>query len=94
MSAYEAAVPTACEAAVPRRYLVNGEGHRVLIGLTREETSEFESLEAFAEGLSSPGAADANLRWAELYEKHDRAWQCWLAKSKIKGANLSFVNYV
>ena len=32
----------------PRRYFVDGSGRRVLVGLTIEETSEFEALDGFA----------------------------------------------
>ena len=42
-------------------------GRRVLMGLTYEETSEFELLEAHLPMYS------AELRWLELFEKHDQA---------------------
>ena len=32
----------------PRRYFVDGSGRRVLVGLTIEETSEFEALDGLA----------------------------------------------
>jgi hypothetical protein len=34
---------------LPRRYFVDGSGRRVLIGLTIEETSEFETLDNHCE---------------------------------------------
>ena len=33
----------------PRRYFVDAQGHRVLIGLSLQETAEFEALDAAAE---------------------------------------------
>ncbi len=33
----------------PRRYFVDAQGHRVLIGLSFEETAEFEALDPFLE---------------------------------------------
>ncbi|MGY3483446.1 hypothetical protein ACVW1C_001329 [Bradyrhizobium sp. USDA 4011] len=69
----------------PRRYVVDVSGRRVLVGLTLEETSEFEGLDA---SLPMPGgeAHGAGLmpsavegRWVELYDKHDKAWIKWKA---------------
>lgn len=71
--------------AAPRRYFVDGVGKRVLIGLTVEETREFEGLDR---GQVEPRAMDAEAglvvaedseqRWLTLYEKHDLAWRSWL----------------
>ncbi len=63
----------------PRRYFVDGDGHRVLVGLTFEETFEFEALDGPA-----AGAVDACLdevRWRALYDKHVEAWKDWMAKA-------------
>lgn len=79
------------EVALPRRYFVDHTGQRVLIGLTREETSEFEHLDALGQhavdrpanrGLSFPEKMPSNPRWSELYRKHDCAWRYWLSESK------------
>jgi hypothetical protein len=69
----------------PRRYFVDADGRRVLIGLSVEETFEFETLDN-PPGLDQSGkhvARDENgvpatrreKRWLELYSKHDRAWK-------------------
>ncbi|MGY3446672.1 MULTISPECIES: hypothetical protein [unclassified Bradyrhizobium] len=67
----------------PRRYVVDVSGRRVLVGLTLEETSEFEGLDSAlpdreeqGQGLV-PSAGEG--RWLELYDKHDKAWIKWKA---------------
>lgn len=50
-------------------YELDGQGRRVLTGLNAEETTEFELLEA-----QLPMYA-AELRWLELFNKHDHARQ-------------------
>lgn len=83
----------------PRRYFVDGHGHRVLIGLSLEETAEFETLEdasAFGSGQVMRGAGGriTEIRWRELYAKHELAWKAWIAKSRAAdAANLAFVNH-
>ena len=74
----------------PRRYFTNDIGERVLIGLSVQETLEFEALD---ERVSLPGPnwervgnrngpiVDEQRRWNELYKKHKIAWQDWLANS-------------
>jgi hypothetical protein len=79
----------------PRRYFVDGAGHRVLIGLSLAETIEFESLEAMTiESTVVPtrasragGAASLQeTRWLELYAKHETAWKAWVALSRAEVA--------
>lgn len=73
----------------PRRYVVDVSGQRVLVGLTLEETSEFEGLDT---SLSlQPGRDQPHLtgsvvtgRWLELYDKHDKAWVKWMAELKAR----------
>ncbi len=72
----------------PRRYFVDGQGHRVLIGLSQAETTEFEALDLSTVGA---GAAAVNgtlhaedIRWVELYFKHEEAWRTWLAQSRAE----------
>ncbi len=71
----------------PRRYFVDRDGRRVLIGLTLEETTEFETLDSLP-ALDQSGNQMAwdedgvptttrEKRWLELYNKHDQAWQQW-----------------
>jgi hypothetical protein len=78
----------------PRRYFVDAGGRRVLIGLTLDETFEFERLD------SPPGAGLANgdivcgesvlrqivgeQRWLELYAKHEGAWKAWMAQNRAE----------
>lgn len=91
----------------PRRYFVDGDGRRVLIGLTFEETFEFEKLdllpelhengahvlwEAGGRSGATSGAALAE-RWLELYRKHDRAWVQWMADTRAeRNRNSPFLN--
>jgi hypothetical protein len=65
----------------PRRYVVDDDGHRVLVGLSLEETAEFERLEASipAGGNGCPPLSSGQWRWLELYDKHDVAWLRWIA---------------
>ena len=66
----------------PRRYFVDGHGRRVLVGLTIEETVEFERLDGLATlnggnvFWHEPDLPYANpqKRWLELNTKHDSAW--------------------
>jgi hypothetical protein len=65
----------------PRRYYIDDDGRRVLIGLTVEQTGEFELLEL---PEPSPGIDQASLnhgRWLELYRLHQQAWEIWREKS-------------
>ncbi|MCK1369457.1 hypothetical protein [Bradyrhizobium sp. 62] len=78
--------------SAPRRYFVDDHGHRVMIGLSLEETREFEELDAQAlsakdirleAGNDHPG--DARERgWCELYFKHETAWRLWIERSRAE----------
>lgn len=73
---------------LPKRYGVDENGRRVLLGLSVEETFEFETLDDLAP-LDETGAVmawrdgvpitDREKRWLELYKKHDTAWRKMLA---------------
>lgn len=88
----------------PRRYFVDAQGHRVLIGLSLAETAEFEALDLSSKetaqigtkiGASEGAAAVGDVRWLELYSKHEEAWRVWMARSQTERTqDLSFVNYV
>ena len=76
--------------SAPRRYFVDAVGRRVMIGLTIEETQEFEGLDrAQAEQpgaslvgkvpLASSGRGER--RWLVLYEKHESAWRSWMVQA-------------
>jgi hypothetical protein len=77
----------------PRRYFVDEKGRRVLVGLTIEETFEFETLDRLP-ALDQNGnhvAYDQNgaptttreKRWLELYGKHDTAWKQWMLRTYV-----------
>lgn len=85
----------------PRRYILNGAGQRVLIGLTNSETIEFERLDNPRVSLEStsslqeerheerrPGQNESDRRWLELYMKHERAWSVWMAESRTRSQPL------
>jgi hypothetical protein len=55
-------------------YKLDAKGRRVLVGLSFEETTEFEVLEA------QLPMYHAELRWLELFNKHDHAR--WRSKSQ------------
>jgi len=59
----------------PRRYFVDAQGHRVLIGLSFEETAEFEALDPSSKETVHSAAdirggewatAAGEIRWLEL----------------------------
>jgi hypothetical protein len=73
---------------LPKRYGVDENGRRVLLGLSVEETFEFEALDDLAP-LDETGMVmawrdgvpitDREKRWLDLYQKHDAAWRDLLA---------------
>jgi hypothetical protein len=63
----------------PRRYFVDQNGRRVLVGLTIEETFEFETLDSLNE--NEPPTTTRERRWLELYGKHDKAWREWMVET-------------
>ncbi|MCK1422937.1 hypothetical protein IVB14_21540 [Bradyrhizobium sp. 180] len=76
----------------PRRYIVDGAGQRVLVGLTISETLEFETLDNPDARLRA-GLPDQEphlqqnehgARWLELYVKHERAWNDWMAETRAQ----------
>jgi hypothetical protein len=80
----------------PRRYFVDGNGRRVLIGLTIEETFEFETLDSLPpdEGRNHMAAeggmpAPKQERWLELYTKHDEAWRTWMVLTSADRRSLT-----
>ena len=80
----------------PRRYFVDAVGRRVLIGLSHDETFEFERLDSEpVSGEESEFPAPdhgvrwtetSELRWLELYTKHEGAWKAWIAQSRAEQA--------
>jgi hypothetical protein len=75
---------------LPKRYGVDEKGRRVLLGLSVEETFEFETLDDLAP-LDETGTVmawrdgvpitDREKRWLELYQTHDEAWRKMLTAS-------------
>lgn len=88
---------------LPRRYFVDKNGRRVLIGLTIEETFEFETLDSLPavdeaghhvawdeDGIPTTAREQ---RWLELYSKHDRAWREWMVETSAdRCRDLSIIN--
>ena len=74
---------------LPKRYSVDENGRRVLLGLSIEETFEFETLDDLAP-IDETGTriswcdgvpiTNREKRWLELYQKHNDAWRDLLAK--------------
>jgi hypothetical protein len=74
----------------PRRYYINEQGQRILIGLSVEETFAFETLERLL-----PADESGRVAWSakgrpttvrakhcrELYIKHENAWIIWAAEN-------------
>ena len=75
---------------LPKRYRVDKNGRRVLVGLSIEETFEFETLSDLAP-LDDSGSpipwrdgvpiTTRERRCLELYQKHDAAWRVMVAKA-------------
>jgi hypothetical protein len=75
---------------LPKRYRIDKSGRRVLVGLSIEETFEFETLSDLAP-LDDSGSpipwrdgvpiTSRERRCLELYQKHDAAWRAMVAKS-------------
>jgi hypothetical protein len=78
---------------LPKRYRIDENGHGVLLGLSIEETFEFETLDEQAP-LDETGTViawrdgvpitDREKRWLELYQKHDDAWREEMGMAKPK----------
>jgi len=72
-------------------YVLDADGNRVLIGLTLQETREFERLDALIAALSSTPLVPTDdrrsqneRRWLVLYEKHQSALEPFLKTPKTK----------
>jgi hypothetical protein len=72
-------------------YELDPDGARVLIGLSAEETAEFIRLDhSIGDAPSVPGTVQDewarvdDLRWLELYEKHEAARKPFLNSSKTR----------
>jgi hypothetical protein len=69
-------------------YMLDGDGNRILIGLTIDETREFERLDELISDLSSAPNADSRSinerRWLVLYDKHEDAVRAYLSIENAK----------
>jgi hypothetical protein len=73
---------------LPKRYYIDESGRKYLVGLSVEETFEFEALGDIPplddSGWCLPWQEDVPItprekRWLELYQKHQRAWWALVA---------------
>ena len=64
-------------------YVLDADGNRILIGLTLDETREFECLDELISNLSSAPTGDSRSlnerRWLVLYDKHEAAVRIYLS---------------
>jgi len=73
-------------------YVLDSDGNRVLIGLTLNETREFERLDELISPLSSSASDGLSLnerRWLVLYDKHDAAVRKYLSSQNAKALGAS-----
>ncbi|HXO71359.1 MAG TPA: hypothetical protein VN838_20545 [Bradyrhizobium sp.] len=73
------------------RHTINEKGRRVLVGLSAEETREFETLDSLSPSDSSGNriawtfggdpTTSREKRWLELYTRHDEAWKTLRSES-------------
>ena len=77
----------------PRRYEIGSDGRIVLVGLTSDETLEFEIFEqsiAEADGDEVQPAMEPLLHWLELYHRHYQAANKVPAAARAVVANDTF----
>ena len=76
-------------------YVLDADGNRILIGLTLDETREFECLDELISRLSSASASDSRSlnerRWLVLYDKHEAAARTYLSSQNAKALRASRV---
>ena len=69
-------------------YILDGDGNRTLIGLTIDETREFERLDELISDLSSAPTDDSRSinerRWLVLYDKNESAVRAYLSLENAK----------
>ena len=74
-------------------YVLDSDGNRILIGLTLDETREFESLDELISSLSSAPTNDSRSlnerRWLVLYDKHEAAVRIYLSTQNAKALRAS-----
>jgi hypothetical protein len=72
-------------------YVADADGNSVLVGLTLDETREFECLDELISGLDPVASASTDdgrslneRRWLVLYEKHEAALRAFSITQKTK----------
>ena len=74
-------------------YVLDADGNRILIGLTLDETREFERLDELISNLISAPADDSRSqkerRWLVLYDKHEAAVRIYLSIENAKALRAS-----
>ena len=74
-------------------YILDSEGNRILIGLTLDETREFERLDELMSNVSFVPTDDSRSlnerRWLVLYDKHEAAVRIYLSIENAKALKSS-----
>jgi hypothetical protein len=74
-------------------YVLDSDGNRILIGLTLDETREFENLDELISSLSSAQTNESRSlnerRWLVLYDKHEAAVRIYLSTQNAKALRAS-----
>ena len=74
-------------------YVLDSDGNRILIGLTLDETREFENLDELISSLSSAPTNESRSlnerRWLVLYDKHEAAVRIYLSTQNAKALRAS-----
>jgi hypothetical protein len=69
-------------------YILDGDGNRILIGLTFDETREFERLDELMSNVSFVPTDDSRSlnerRWLVLYDKHEAAVRLYLSNQNAE----------
>ena len=69
-------------------YILDSDGNRILIGLTLDETREFECLDELMSNVSFVPTDDSRSlnerRWLVLYDKHEVAVRIYLSNENAK----------
>ena len=69
-------------------YILDGDGNRILIGLTLDETREFERLDELMSNSSfvptEDGRSLTERRWLVLYDKHEAAVRIYLSSQNAQ----------
>jgi len=73
-------------------YVLESDGNRILIGLTLDETREFERLDELILNLSSAVTDDKRSRnerrWLMLHDRHEAALRIYLSTENRRALNV------